>query len=272
MLSFPNAKINLGLNIVERRPDNFHNIETIFLPVGLSDVLEILVNEGASEKVQMSITGLPIQGDTEKNLCVKAYHLLDKDFRLPPVRIMLHKIIPMGAGLGGGSSDGAFVLKMLNELFELRIEREKLAEYASHLGSDCTFFIENKPAFGTGKGDILEPVSLDITGYFITIVKPDVFVGTAEAYAGVSPDKPSGSLKDLIQQPVTEWRYSVVNDFEASILKKYPQIENIKNTLYDRGALYASMTGSGSAVFGIFNKELEWKDEFKGSFVWSGKM
>jgi 4-diphosphocytidyl-2-C-methyl-D-erythritol kinase len=273
MLCFPNAKINIGLNVIERRPDNFHNLETVFYPVGLSDVLEVIKNEqeGAA-KVEMSITGADIPGGIESNLCVKAYHLLDEVYGLPPVKIFLHKIIPMGAGLGGGSSDGAYTLVLLDRMFDLGIGAGRLAEFAAGLGSDCAFFIENKPAFGTGKGNVLEPVSLSLSGYYIVLVKPLVFVGTAEAYAGIVPCKPAIPLKTLLNAPVNEWQGNVVNDFEDSILKKHPGIQNIKDELYAQGALYASMTGSGSAVYGIFDTGVSMANRFAGCFYWTGKL
>lgn len=271
MLCFPNAKINIGLNIIERRSDNFHNIETIFYPVPLSDILEILEKDGDSKlKTELIITGKEIPGGAASNLCVKAYQLLDVDFDLPPVKIYLHKIIPMGAGLGGGSSDGAYTLILLNKLFELKLNNEQLATYAGELGSDCAFFIENRAAFGTGKGNILKRMLLNLGGKYIVLVKPSVFLSTPEAYAGVTPNKPAASVSQLIKLPLKEWNNHIVNDFEGSVFAKYPEIKGVKESLYKLGAVYASMSGSGSAVYGIFDHEVNLKDHFEGMFYWGG--
>jgi 4-diphosphocytidyl-2-C-methyl-D-erythritol kinase len=276
MLNFPNAKINLGLNVIERRADGFHNIETIFYPVPLSDILEIIKNgedkEDDGNKARLFITGMDIPGNPESNLCVKAFHLLDKDFNLSPVDIHLHKLTPMGAGLGGGSSDGAFALILLNNLFGLSLNGTRLSDYAAQLGSDCSFFIRNKPAFGAGKGNELEEMALDLKGYYLVLIKPDVFVGTAEAYAGIRPSLPEMSVKEIAKLSLPEWKGKMINDFEISILPKYPEIRKVKEELYRQGALYASMTGSGSAVYGIFEKEMSLKDNFKGMFYWEGKL
>lgn len=270
MLCFPNAKINLGLNIIERRPDNFHNIATVFCPISLSDILEIIRTENNPNKVELKITGMQISGDSESNLCVKAYHLLDKEFDLPPITIYLHKLVPMGAGFGGGSSNGAFTLTLLNQLFELGLADDQLAGYAEQLGSDCAFFIHNKPAFGTGKGNVLTDIQLDLSGKYLVLVKPDIFISTAEAYAGVKPVKLTQSIPELLEHPITDWKQLVINDFEESIFLRHPEIKIIKNDLYKRGALYASMTGSGSAVFGIFDDEVKLKTTFPGMFYWGG--
>lgn len=270
MLSFPNAKINIGLSVIERRPDAFHNIETIYYPVALSDILEIIpLKENHLSKVKFHSTGMPIPGDINNNLCIKAYQLLDNDFDLPPVKIVLHKLIPMGAGLGGGSSDAASALMTLNNLFDLHIDVSVLQAYASKIGSDCSFFINNKPALGTGKGDILEPITVILKGYYLVLVKPSTFVGTAEAYAGITPAKPMASLKDKIQRPVAAWKECITNDFEQSIFKKYPDIGGIKEQLYNLGATYAALTGSGAAVYGIFNEEVNLRESFPGQFYWS---
>ncbi len=269
MLCFPNAKINIGLNIVERRPDHFHNIETVFYPIPLSDILEIIRSDNKLAKVEITTSGLAIPGNHESNLCVKAYHLLDKEFDLPPINIYLHKLIPMGAGLGGGSSDGAFALSLLNRFFDISLPNNELANYASQLGSDCAFFIRNKPSFGVEKGNVLTDIQLDISSKFIVLVKPNIFVGTAQAYSGVKPHKPIQSLLEILKQPITQWKHLVINDFEESILKSHPEIKIVKETLYQQGALYASMTGSGSAVFGIFDNEVQLKPLFKDMFYWS---
>jgi 4-diphosphocytidyl-2-C-methyl-D-erythritol kinase len=270
MLCFPNAKINIGLHIVERRPDGFHNLETIFCPIALSDILEILVNAKPSgNKAVLSVTGMEISGEPESNLCVKAYRLLDADFDLPPVNIHLHKIIPMGAGMGGGSSDGAFTITLLNQLFELGLSHEQMEAYAARLGSDCAFFVRNKPAFGTGKGNILKNIPLNLLGYYMVVVKPAIFVGTAEAYSAIHPAKPAESVEKLIRLPMEQWRNTITNDFEAGIFSLHPTIREIKETLYGHGAVYASMSGSGSAVYGIFKTEVMLKNIFKDCFYWA---
>ena len=251
MIVFPNAKINIGLNVVEKRPDGFHNIESIFYPVmELFDVLEII----KADKLQFSSSGITIPGNEADNLCLKAFGLLKADFNISPVHIHLHKVIPIGAGLGGGSADAAFTLKALNQLFELHLTEEQLIEYARKLGSDCAFFIKNKPVYAFGKGDEFEPIELDLSKLDIKIEYPNIHVGTAEAYAGVVPKPSIKKLKELIQLPISEWKNVLKNDFEDSILPNHPQIKALKEKFYNEGAIYASMTGSGSAVFGIFGR------------------
>jgi len=268
MILYPPAKINIGLSIVEKRPDGFHNIETVFYPIPLCDSLSIeTAGAGATCQLVFSCDGIELPDDD--NLCCKAYRLLDDDFHLPPVIIRLYKAIPIGAGLGGGSSDAAYTLLALNSLFQLNIPDDELTRYASRLGSDCAFFLQDQPAFGTGKGDILEPLSLSLAGYHIIIVKPPVFVSTAEAYSSVTPKKVEHHLPELLKAPVSEWRHTVFNDFEASVFKMYPEIGQIKEKLYQEGAVYASMSGSGSSVYGIFDKETdEVAKMFPECFVW----
>jgi len=263
MIGFPNAKINIGLNITEKRSDGFHNLETVFSPVGWCDALEFVI----SDEVQFSTSGLPISGDPESNLVTRAYRLLQKDFSLPLLKIHLHKEIPFGAGLGGGSSDGAFMLSMLNQHFELNISGEKLEIYASKLGSDCPFFIRNKPVFASGRGELMEPVQINLNGWYLLLVKPPVEVSTAKAFQLVIPQKPAISIKSLIKLPVQEWKDKVVNQFELSVFPQFPEVAKVKQQLYDLGASYASMSGSGSCVFGLF-RELppEWKSLFPASF------
>jgi 4-diphosphocytidyl-2-C-methyl-D-erythritol kinase len=248
MITFPNAKINIGLNITERRSDGYHNLETIFYPVKINDALEIIV----SDKLSFQSSGLEIPGRMEDNLCVKGYHLLKKDYDLPPVTIHLHKHIPIGAGLGGGSADAAFFIKLLNQTFELGLTVDKMQDYARTLGADCAFFIENKPVFAFEKGDEFEPIKLDLSHYKIVLVMPPVQVSTAEAYRGVKPAIVKESLMELIYLPVAEWKKHVKNDFEESIFKNHAEIRGVKAALYEAGALYASMSGSGASVFGIF--------------------
>lgn len=250
MIGFPNAKINIGLSITGKRPDGFHNLETIFYPVGWSDALEYV----DSEELTFSSSGIAISGEAESNLVMKAYRLLQRDFNLPALKIHLHKEIPFGAGLGGGSSDGAFMLTMLNRHFELNLSQDRLESYASQLGSDCPFFIRNSPVFASGRGEIMEPIELSLNNWFILIVKPPVAVPTAKAFQWIVPAKPPVSLKALVQQPVAEWKNSITNQFESSVFQTYPEIGELKNQLYDLGASYASMSGSGSCVFGLFQE------------------
>lgn len=254
MLLFPNAKINLGLHIVEKRPtDGYHNLETVFYPTPLTDALEITpLSECPTEKYVFHQSGIPIEGEAQHNLVVKAYKLLDEEFDLPPVEIHLFKRIPSGAGLGGGSSDAAFMLKGLNDLFGLEMSAEALENRAVRLGADCPFFIRNQATFAEGIGDVFSPISLSLKGYQLLLVKPDVFVSTKEAFALVKPHKPEVSLKEVVQTPVERWKAQMVNDFEASVFTQFPAVAEIKSLLYRHGALYVSMSGSGSSVFGLF--------------------
>lgn len=275
MITFPNAKINLGLNITAKRPDGYHNLETVFYPVPIEDALEIHVqNNSTDKKFALHQAGMEIIGNAEDNLVVKAYLLLDKEFNLPPVDIHLYKHIPSGAGLGGGSSDAAFMLKLLNERFELKLTDEKLEEYAATLGADCAFFIKNTPTYAEGIGNIFSPLSLSLKGYQILLVKPDIFVSTREAFSLVRPHEPEYSLKEIITHPVNEWKEQMVNDFEASVFPQYPVIEEIKEELYKNGAIYAAMSGSGSSVFGLFAPDITIPDINFGerSFVFKGKL
>ena len=266
MVTFPNCKINIGLNIISKRPDGFHNLETVFYPVALHDALEIVTaTDGLFE---FHTSGLSISGEPEKNLCVKAYQLLQSDFRLPAVKMHLHKVIPMAAGLGGGSSDGAFALKLLNNLFDIRLNSEQLKDYARILGSDCAFFIENKSCYAFEKGDRFEPVPVDLSGLTLVIVIPDVHISTVDAYRNITPDIPVQPIKELIKIPIGQWKGRLVNDFEIPVFKKYPVIREIKFALYEMGALFSAMSGSGSAVFGLFNKVPPVDGLFQGCFVW----
>ena len=249
MVVFPNAKINIGLNIISKRTDGYHNIQSCFYPVETSDILEIL----PSDKLQFSSTGLAIPGERQHNLCLKAYRLLKADYDIPAVHIHLHKLIPIGAGLGGGSSDATFTLKTLNTLFELGIDDDNLEHYAAQLGSDCPFFVRNKPVLASGTGNEFSAIDLDLSNFQIKIDYPDIHIGTQEAYAGVTPKHPEHSIADIIEKPLEEWKGLLVNDFEESILKSHPTIRQAKEQMYAQGALYASMTGSGSAVYGIFS-------------------
>jgi len=250
MISFPNAKINIGLHITDKRTDGFHNLETVFFPVGWSDILEI----AEADKLQFTTSGISISGSLESNLVMKAYYLLQKDFDLPALKIHLHKQIPFGAGLGGGSADGAFMLRMLNHTFNLNISQKKLLEYAAVLGSDCPFFILNKPVFATGRGEVMSEINLNVKGLYLLLIKPQLEVSTASAFQNVIPQKPEVSLSELINLPVQEWKNNIVNQFESSVFPKHPAVSAIKTQLYKMGAVYASMSGSGSCVFGLFNE------------------
>lgn len=257
MITFPNVKINLGLSITEKRPDGYHNLETVFYPVALEDALEIRTSSATApdRKFTLHQHGLEIAGKAEDNLVAKAYQLLDEEFNLPPIDIHLYKHIPSGAGLGGGSSDAAFMLKLLNEHFHLNLPDNQLEAYAATLGADCAFFIRNKPTFAEGIGNIFSPIELSLSGYGIMIVKPDIFVSTREAFSNIHPKRPEHPIKEVIQRPVSEWKEALINDFEASVFPLHPAIEAIKQELYNQGAAYASMSGSGSSVFGLFAPE-----------------
>jgi 4-diphosphocytidyl-2-C-methyl-D-erythritol kinase len=265
MVQFPNCKINIGLNIVRKREDGYHDLETVFYPVGLKDALEII----RSNETSFQLTGLPVSGPIDDNLYVKAFRLLAKDFpNLPPITIHLHKVIPMGAGLGGGSADGAFMLKMLNSKFQLNLTDEQLLKYALQLGSDCPFFIINKPCFATGRGENLEPLHLDLSAYKIVLVNPGIHVSTKEAFSKLKPVVPKKRLKELIQQPINTWKGEIVNDFEEPVFGLYPQIKKIKIDLYKAGAIYSSMTGTGSTVFGIYEKNTKTNLSFPTGYIY----
>jgi 4-diphosphocytidyl-2-C-methyl-D-erythritol kinase len=250
MICFPNAKINLGLHIVSKRPDGYHNIETVFYPIPLCDVLEIVPSE--TGETAFSPTGIAVDGTPDDNLVMKAFHLLKEDFDLPEIAVYLRKQIPFGAGLGGGSADAAFMLGLLNDFADLGLSAGQMEEYARRLGADCPFFVRNKPVFAEGVGDIFTPVDVSLKGYRLVIVKPDIHVSTKGAYAGVTPGLPIFRLSEIGRLPIEEWKNHIINDFEEGIFARYPAIGNIKQSLYDQGAVYASMSGSGSSVFGIF--------------------
>jgi 4-diphosphocytidyl-2-C-methyl-D-erythritol kinase len=312
MIAFPFCKINLGLRVLDKRDDGYHNIETCLFPVPWKDVLEII----PSNTFSIALTGLEIPGQQQSNIVVKAYEILEKDFSIGPVEIHLHKIIPTGAGLGGGSSDGAHTLKVLNNLFALGLSKERLAGYASRLGSDCPFFLESSPMIATGRGEVLENISVDLSGYTLVIVKPNVHVSTADAYERLSrklnsvdheirapigkPLKPlKGALKNIEPQkdfvplknlgslkgfegddgsghaltnvlgaPVDQWRFFLKNDFEDSVFEAHPMIGDVKSRLYKLGATYASMSGSGSSVFGLFKDDVSCENKFPGMVCW----
>jgi 4-diphosphocytidyl-2-C-methyl-D-erythritol kinase len=250
MISFPNCKINLGLRILRKRNDGYHDLETVFYPLLHYDIIELI--HGTDDLV-FSGSGLRVAGEPANNLCYRAIQLLKKDFpELPAMRMHLHKNIPMGAGLGGGSADGAFTLQLINQKFRLGLSREQLLNYALELGSDCPFFIINKPCVAYGRGEQLQEIAVDLSDYGILLVHPGIHVNTAEAFSGINPAVPVKSVKEIIQQPINTWKGDLVNDFETTVFSKYPEIKSIKEALYSKGAVYASMSGSGSTVYGLF--------------------
>jgi 4-diphosphocytidyl-2-C-methyl-D-erythritol kinase len=265
MVVFPHCKINLGLHVISKREDGYHNIETCFYPVPWTDILEII----PAREFSFTSSGTVIPGKEEDNLCVRAYRLLQTEFGFAPVKIHLHKVLPTGAGLGGGSSDAAFTLRLLNSVFDLKLNKNQLRNYASQLGSDCAFFVEDKPMLGIGRGEQLEELPLSLNGYYLILVKPDIHVATADAYAGVKPHLLTPGLSEILKHPIAEWKEYLINDFEKSVFKKYPAIELIKEELYRQGALYASMSGSGSSVFGIFKSRIELSQQFAGMQYWT---
>ncbi|MES2728233.1 MAG: 4-(cytidine 5'-diphospho)-2-C-methyl-D-erythritol kinase [Bacteroidota bacterium] len=271
MIAFSNGKINLGLHVINKRDDGFHDLETVFYPVPLNDSLELILNSNNMNKeISFHSYGLQIDGSIDDNLVVKAYHLLAKDFSLKKVDFYLLKNIPMGAGLGGGSSNAAFALKMLNDYFLLNLTLDQLKKYAAILGSDCAFFIENKPSFAKGRGELLEPIAIDLKGYYLVLVKPNIHVSTAQAFANVFKRGESEvSLKELIKQPVENWKGLIENDFEKTVFIHHPTIALIKEQLYVKGAIYASMSGSGASVFGLFKSEINLKQQFENNFYFS---
>ena len=275
MICFPNAKINLGLRILEKRVDGFHNLESVFYPVNLCDVLEIVEDKSQKNKsgVVLTNSGIKIPGDPFSNICIKAYYLIKNDYPLPFIKVHLHKIIPLGAGLGGGSADAAFFIKLLNDVLDIDISWGEMHHYARKLGSDCSFFVSNRPAFVEGRGDKYESIQLDLSNYQLLLVYPNVGVSTPEAFAGLKLKKSSSTLeKDILESPVNRWKKFIHNDFEDSIFEKYPQIKKIKDKIYSLGAVYASMSGSGSSVYGIFENKVELKSEFKDFFTWQGQL
>jgi 4-diphosphocytidyl-2-C-methyl-D-erythritol kinase len=272
MILYPNAKINLGLQVIEKRADGFHNIETVFYPVGWNDMLEVLPDDSKSSGVTFSSSGIFIPGAVEENLCVRAYNLISKEYPMPAVKVHLHKMIPIGAGLGGGSSDAAFFIRALNDLFELNLAWGELHHYAKQLGADCSFFITNKPVFAEGKGDQFESVNISLKGYYVAIAYPNIHVSTADAYVGVTPQKRNISLEEIILNPINKWKEVLINDFEKKIFEKFPDIAELKKKMYDSGAIYSSMSGSGSAVYGIFPNEIDISKEFENCLTWSGSL
>jgi 4-diphosphocytidyl-2-C-methyl-D-erythritol kinase len=273
MILFPKCKINIGLNVIEKRSDGYHNIESIFYPINLCDALEIVVYNQKNGNITSSISGIEIQGKLENNLCYKAYNMLHEKFDLPAVNIFLHKTIPMGAGLGGGSSDGAATIVLLNNLFNLHLNTEQLQAFAIQLGSDCAFFIESEPAYVTGRGEILTALPEILKDLFIVLINPGIHINTAEAYTFLQPKKLVFNLQEFIKNnPIEAYKNILKNDFETYAFRHYPAIQNIKEKLYLSGAIYASMSGSGSSVYGIFKNEVDIKNNFPDCFYWSGKL
>ncbi|HEY0054133.1 MAG TPA: 4-(cytidine 5'-diphospho)-2-C-methyl-D-erythritol kinase [Pedobacter sp.] len=263
MLIFPNAKINIGLNIISRRSDGYHNLETVFYPVKIKDALEVI----EANELTFESSGIEIPGYANENLSLKAYDLLKNDFDIPPVKIHLHKQIPIGAGLGGGSADAAFFIRLMNDKFSLGLDTAGMENYARQLGADCAFFVQNKPVFAFGKGDEFSNIDLDLSTYYLVLVMPPVHVSTGEAYRGVKPRPGKSSLKEQVLLPIKNWKAEIKNDFEESIFKNHSSIRGVKASLYEAGALYASMSGSGASVYGIFTKETKLPKLEEGNLV-----
>ena len=273
MITFPCAKINLGLNIVSKRPDGYHNLETVFYPIPLTDALEIKYMDEkfpSESPCDLKITGNDIDCNEEDNLVIKAYQLLAADFQLPRVHAHLVKRIPTQAGLGGGSSDAAYMIRLLDERFRLNIGIPEMERYAAKLGADCAFFITADPSYAEGIGDVLMPADVPgagLGGYYLAVVKPSVAVSTRDAYAAIVPKTPAKCCRDIVRQPIETWKDELVNDFEAPIFAMHPELAAIKQSLYDAGAVYAAMSGSGSAIFGIFkHKPANIEEQFDGMF------
>lgn len=271
MIDFPNAKINLGLHVTAKRTDGFHDIETVFYPVKFSDILEILTVDKPVKDLPsygFKSSGIKIPGNPADNLCVKAWSVLQKKYSLPVSVIHLHKVIPPGSGLGGGSSDATHVIKLINRLCKLGLKRSDLMEIASEIGSDCAFFVQNEPVLAFGKGDRFKKTEINLKGYFLRIVLPGIEVSTKLAYSKTTPKKPEQSLEEIIRLPVNKWRNSLVNDFEEPIFSIYPELKKIKDQLYVSGAVYASMSGSGSSIYGIYESPPPKENLFQNSLVW----
>lgn len=275
MVLFPNCKINIGLNITSKRNDGYHNIQTIFFPVRWYDVLEVIDNpnqkssdnNNKTASFQLQVSGIAVPGNASDNICIKALELLRKDFpSIPAVDIFLHKAIPAGAGLGGGSADGAFMLKLLNEKYRLNLSTEQLIQYAAQLGSDCAFFMHNQPCFATSRGEMLEPIQLDLSAYTLVLINPGIHVNTGAAFSAITPAEPAQSLKEIIQEPITNWKALITNDFEQAVFQQHPELKTIKAQLYDHGAVYSAMSGSGSTIYGFFSANavpsMPWNDNY----------
>lgn len=276
MITFPIAKINLGLNVVERRSDGYHNLETVFYPVNITDALELTIMNPqfpTSVDCDIKVTNLNVEGDEQHNLVVRAYQLLKQDFhQLPRVHAHLFKSIPTQAGMGGGSSDSAYTIRLLNDMFTLGLTTQQMIDYAARLGADCPFFILSHPVYAEGIGDRMQPISLNLSDFFIVIVRPDIPVSTREAFSLITPKRPARSCRDIVMQPVETWRDELTNDFEQSVFALHPEIGAIKEHLYQLGAVYAAMSGSGSAIFGLFRHEVNIEVHYPDAFTYCGRL
>ena len=272
VIRFPIAKINLGLNIVERRPDGYHNLETVFYPVPIKDVLEVFPMDEkfpSSVDCDLKVSNIQIEGDEQKNLVVRAYQLLKQDFPQQMQRVHAHlfKRIPTQAGMGGGSSDCAVMISLLNDLFGLGLNNQQMIDYAARLGADCPFFVLNRPVYAEGIGERMQPIHLDLSSWVLAIVRPNIPVSTKEAFSYIHPKRPAKNCREIVAQPVETWRDELTNDFETSVFQIHPEIGQIKDDLYQMGAVYAAMSGSGSALFGLFRKSVDLSSHFKGMFT-----
>lgn len=271
MMRFPIAKVNLGLNVVECRPDGYHNLQTVFYPVPIKDALEVFpMEEDFPSEVDcdIKVTNIHVEGDEQRNLVVRAYHLLKQDFpALPRLHAHLYKGIPTQAGMGGGSSDASAMLLLLNEQFQLGLTEQQLIDYAAQLGADCPIFIMNRPAYAEGIGERLTPINLDLKGWYMAVVRPDIPVATKEAYARIIPQMPQKCCREIVLQPLETWKKELVNDFEASVFPVHTELADIKEKLYQLGAVYAAMSGSGSALFGLFREHIDLKEHFPDMFT-----
>lgn len=266
MICFPNCKINLGLNVIEKRADGFHSLHTVFYPVSWCDALEVIENKIVND-IDLHFTGLTVDGKKEDNIIFRAWQLVRELTKLPSISVHLHKNIPMGAGIGGGSSDAAFFINLLDKKFTLGLTYQQKHSVASELGSDCAFFLDNKPVFAQGRGNEFSPVNINLDGYYLLLVYPGIHSNTRDAFQGLTPRQPANDIKSIIEQrAINEWKQELVNDFDATIMKKYPAIEKLKRDLYSRGALFASMSGSGSTVYGIFDKKPSL--DFQAGYRW----
>ena len=273
MICFPNAKINIGLRVTGKRPDGYHNIESILYPICLTDILEVSEQEKVSGKgISLDTTGIKMDTPLKENLVFRTAELLRKEYSIPPLSIHLHKLIPIGSGLGGGSSDTAFLLRLLNKKFNIGITEEKLFSIASGLGSDCPFFLNNTSAFISGRGEEIQQMHLNLNRLYLVVVYPDIHIDTSFAYSQITPSKPGLSLQKLIKYPINQWKENIINDFEKPVFSKYPNIRKIKEKLYRMGAIYSSLTGSGSAVYGLFDKETETDGQFGHYLVWQEQL
>lgn len=269
MICFPNAKINLGLNIVSKRADGYHNLETIFYPIKIEDALEIVIPKDATED-NFFLEGLSVDGDPSNNLVWKALQLMRKYYSFPFIEVHLLKAIPMGAGIGGGSSDAAFMLKLLNTTFEWNLSKQELVSYAVQLGADCPFYIYNQAMYAEGIGEVLSSVDLNLDNYIITLVKPNIFVSTKEAFSKIVPKQPKVNLKDIVKLPIEEWKDNMINDFEDGVFHNHPELKNIKNKLYEMGAIYASMSGSGSSIYALSKSPIDLSSPiFESCYTWT---